>query len=172
MKKILILLMLLIGSEITHAQQFQKKTEIALPDSIQQAQSSWIDLDNDGLLDLLISAKSTTNRGYLYFIEGDTVNAPQLRTEIISLFNFNVVETVDYDLDNDIDVIVTGKKNGVDATAVYLNKGVFQFEEHTLNVPAFSISKFADLDNDAAVEWIVSGTNNGTPYTKILKQEQ
>src|SRR6187549_237983 len=145
MKKILILLMLLIGSEITYAQQFQKKTEIALPDSIQQAQSKWIDLDNDGLLDLLISAKGTSNRGYLYFVKGDTVNALQLRPEITPLFNFNVVEVVDYDLDNDLDVIVTGKKNGIDATAVYLNKGVFQFEEHALNAPAFSIGKFADL---------------------------
>jgi gliding motility-associated-like protein len=172
MKRILTLLVLLIGSEMTYAQQFQKQTEIALPDSIHQAQSSWIDLDNDGLLDLLISAKSASNRGYLYFIKGDTVNAPQLRTEIIPVFDFNLIDVVDYDLDNDMDVIVTGKKNGTDATAVYLNKGVFQFEEHTLNVPAFSIGKFADLNNDAAVEWIISGTNNGTPYTKILKQEQ
>ncbi len=172
MKNAAILFMLMICVELTFAQQFQKKNEIALPDSIQEAQPVWVDLDNDGLLDILIAGKNISNRSYLYFIKGDTVNIPVLRMETTQILVHQTIDIVDYDLDNDIDVIVSGKRNGVDTTAVYLNKGAFQFEEHFLNVPAFAISKFADLDNDANTEWIVSGIDNGLPFTKILKQEQ
>ncbi len=172
MKNVAILFVLMVCVKLTFAQQFQTKNEIALPDSIQQAQSIWVDLDNDGLLDILIAGKGNSNRSLLYFIKGDTVNIPILKTETTPILEYQTIDIVDYDLDNDIDVIVSGNRNGVDTTAVYLNKGEFQFEEHFLNVPAFTISKFADLDNDANTEWIVSGIDNGVPFTKILKQEQ
>ncbi len=172
MKNVVILFVLMVCCELTIAQQFQKKNEIALPDSIQEAQSIWVDLDNDGLLDILIAGKSNSNRSLLYFIKGDTVNTPILKTETTPILDHQTIDIVDYDLDNDIDVIVSGKRSGVDTTAVYLNKGAFQFEEHFLNVPAFATSKFADLDNDANIEWIISGIDNDVPFTKILKQEQ
>jgi len=157
---------------VSFAQQFKKKMEFALPDSVQEAQSIWVDLDNDGLLDILIAAKVNTNRSYLYFIKGDTVNAPELSAATTSILNHERIEITDYDLDNDIDVVASGKKNEIDTTAVYLNMGSFQFEEHFLNVPVFTKSVFADLDNDAHSEWVVTGICKGAPYTKILKQEQ
>ncbi len=172
MKKILILLMLLMGSEMIYAQQFQKKTEMALPDSIREVQSAWVDLDNDGLLDILMAGRTNTNRSHLFFVKGDTINTPQLKAESTPIIDFKVIDVIDYDLDNDMDVIVSGKKNGADATVVYINNGSFQFEEHVLNVPTYTIGKFADLDNNARPEWIISGVENGTAFTKILKQEQ
>lgn len=171
MKMILILLLLLIGREMIYAQQFQKKTVMALPDSITDVQFSWVDLDNDGLLDILLAGRTNTNRNHLFFVTGDTVKTPQLKVESISIIDFKVVDLIDYDRDNDMDIIVSGMKNGAGATAVYINKGSFLFEEHALNVPAYSIGKFADLDNNARPEWIVSGVENGTAFTKILKQE-
>ncbi|MEO7992739.1 MAG: VCBS repeat-containing protein, partial [Chryseolinea sp.] len=172
MKNGVILFVLMVCVELTFAQQFQKKNEIALPDSIQGAQSIWADLDNDGLLDILIVGRSNSTRSHLYFIKGDTVNIPILKMETVPIPDHQTIDIVDYDLDNDMDVIVSGKRNGVDTTAVYLNKGSFQFEEHFLNVPAFTISKFVDLDNDANMDWIVSGIDNGVPFTKILKRKQ
>ncbi len=172
MKKWVVFFLTMMCCGVSVAQQFQKKLEIALPDSVQEAQVVWVDLDNDGLLDILIAGKVNATRSYLYFIKGDTVNTPELSTAITSILNHQRIEITDYDLDNDIDVVVSGKRNGIDTTAVYLNMGSFQFEEHLLNVPAFTKSLFADLDNDARSEWIVSGVHNGLPYTRILKQQQ
>ena len=65
---------------------------LTLPDSIVQAEPEWVDLDNDGVLDILLLMKSKLNKSYLGIIKGDTVNTlgkvektvPVLHTRLIS----------------------------------------------------------------------------------------
>ena len=59
--------------------------------------------------------------------------------------------------DNAMDIMVSGKKDNVPVTVIYLNKGGFEFEEKTTTLPSFTKARFADLDNDATPELIVSG---------------
>jgi len=149
---------------------------LQLPDSIIQADPELVDLDNDGLLDIFLVMKSKSNKSYVGIIQGDTLiqgetGGPlsQLETTfpIISLQAYLIA---DYDHDNAMDIIVSGKKDNLLITAIYLNKGKFVFEEKTTTLLPFMKARFADFDNDATPEWIVSGENSAGPYCKILKQ--
>ena len=166
--------MLLIACMMTagevFSQQFQQQFDLSLPDSILTVHPYWVDLDNDGLLDVLLVSNSKGNTSYFQFVKGDTVNAPVLHEQKISTISVNAFLVADYNRDNKMDVIVAGKKNNLPVTAVYINNGSFSFEERIINAPAFSIARFADLDNDGRPEWIVSDEINGQPYVKILRQ--
>jgi len=161
--------MILAGQVLS--QQFQEQFDVALPDSIQTTRAGWADLDNDGLLDILLLSKTQTGKSYLLFLKGDTVATPVLHTKKKSTIAANTFVLADYNRDNKMDVIISGEKNGAAVTAVYLNLGAFEFEEKIVSVPVFTTMKFADLDNDARPEWILSGEENGSFYIKILKRE-
>ena len=60
------------------AQQFHKQFEIQLADSILSSKPNWVDLDNDGLLDLLLISKAQSGKSHFQFIKGDTVATPLL----------------------------------------------------------------------------------------------
>ena len=162
---------MIVGLGEVLAQQFQKKLTIDLPDSIQSTQSNWTDLDNDGLLDILLVSKTQGGKNYFQFVKGDTITTPVLHAKNKSVIAVNSFFVADYNRDNKMDVIVSGEKNGLATTAVYLNLGAFEFEEKIISMPSFSIMKFADLDNDARPEWILSGEENGLFYLRIFKQE-
>jgi len=153
------------------AQQFHKQLEIQLADSIQSSTPSWVDIDNDGLLDILLISKAQSGRTYFQFIKEDTVSIPALLAKKMPVISVTSSMLTDYNRDNRMDVVLSGEKNGSPSTAVYLNLGSFNFEEKIISVPAFSSIKSADLDNDASPEWIVSGTESGSFYLRILKQQ-
>ncbi len=153
------------------AQQFQKQFEIQLSDTIQTSTPTWVDLDNDGLLDVLLVSKAQSGKTYFQFIKGDTVATPVLHIKKKSVISVSCSMLMDYNHDNRMDVVVSGEKNSVPTTAVYLNLGSFDFEEKVITAPSFSLIKSAYIDNDARPEWIVSGTEAGIFHLRILKQE-
>jgi gliding motility-associated-like protein len=155
-----VLCFLLMVAMTGTAQQFAKQTDIALPDSIATASIQWADLDNDGLLDILLLTKSQAGRSYLQFIKGDTVNTPALLTQKTRIFEVSSFIVTDYNRDNRMDVVVSGVKNAVPATAVYVNQGGFVFAEQSISIRPFTILKRADLDNDGREEWMAGGITN------------
>ena len=171
MQKLLVISLLVLTGLNGFAQQFHKQFEIQLPDTIQTSQPTWVDLDNDGLLDILLVSKAQSGKTYFQFIKGDTVAVPVLHAKKQSVISVSCVLLMDYNHDNRMDVVVSGEKNTVPTTAVYLNLGSFGFEEKVLAAPSFSSIKSADLDNDARPEWIVSGAEGGNFHLRILKQE-
>jgi gliding motility-associated-like protein len=171
MKKLVAISFFLIAGLNGFAQQFQKQFEIQLPDTIQTSTPTWVDLDNDGLLDVLLVSKAQSAKNYFQFIKGDTVATPVLHAKKESVISINCLMLMDYNHDNRMDVVVSGEKNGVPTTAVYINLGSFDFEEKVITAPSFSSIKSADLDNDARPEWIVSGIDAGNFHLRILKQE-
>ena len=115
--------------------------------------------------------KDESEKCYLGIIKGDTVNTLLTLTKSLPIISYHAYRVVDYNRDNAMDVIISGEKNGVPLTVVYLNKRDFGFEEKTLTLPLFSIARFADMDNDARPEIIISGENPELSYLKILKQQ-
>jgi len=170
MKRVIVLVICMMITGEMLSQQFQQQFDLPLPDSVVSTRPAWVDLDNDGLLDILLLSATRSNKNYLQLIKGDTVNQPVLSDQSISTLSVSAFSLADYNGDNKMDVIVSGLRNNVPATAVYINQGAFSFEEHVLNVPPFSIMKLADLDNDARNEWIISNEANSLSYVKILKQ--
>lgn len=144
--------------------------ELQLPDSIKEATPEWIDVDNDGLLDITLFMKSDAGKSYIGLIKGDTLNPVLEINETFPIINFTAYLFADYDRDNAIDVMVSGEKNGIAATTVYRNKGNLLFEEHATTLPPFTIARFADLDDDATPEFIASGEDINGYYFRILKE--
>ena len=171
MKSLFTISFLMLFVLTASAQQFQKQFEIQLADSIQSSMPSWVDIDNDGLLDILLISKTVSGRNYFQFIKEDTLSTPALHAKKMSVIAITSSMLTDYNRDNRMDLVVSGEKNSSPAAAVYLNLGSFDFEEKIISVPAFSSIKSADLDNDASPEWIVSGIENGNSYLRILKQQ-
>ena len=132
-----------------------------LPDSIVQVHPEWVDLDNDGLLDIFLLMKSKSDRSYVGIIQGDSLGPLTQMDKIFPVISSQAYLISDYDRDNAMDVIVSGKKNNVSVTVIYLNKSGFEFEEKTTTLPSFTLGRFADLDNDAIPELIVSGDGAG-----------
>src|SRR6187455_2955187 len=142
---------------------------LQLPDSIVQADPELVDFDNDGLLDIFLIMKSKSNKSYVGIIQGDTVHPLSQLDKVFPIISSQAYLIADYDHDNAMDFIVSGKKDNFPRTAIYLNKGKFEFEEKITALPSFMKARFADLDNDGSPELIVSGDRVGS-YTKILKQ--
>ena len=93
------------------SQQFQKHFEIALPDSIQTTQANWADLDNDGLLDILLLSKTAAGKAYFQFVKGDTLATPTTSPkEQMPSSHSMPFQSSDYDRDNKMDIILSGKK--------------------------------------------------------------
>jgi gliding motility-associated-like protein len=171
MKKILLILLHVVMAQGAWAQQFQHRFDLALPDSIKSTHANSVDLDNDGLPDILLVCKSQTEKSYFLFVKGDTIDTPAILPLTTPVMDVDAFVLEDYDHDNQMDVVVSGMRAGLPATMVYVNRGGFNFEEKPLNLPPFSMVKFSDLDNDARPEIIISGEDGGIFYTRILKQQ-
>ncbi|MEO8472199.1 MAG: gliding motility-associated C-terminal domain-containing protein [Chryseolinea sp.] len=162
---------LLVLSISVAGQQYKTHYDLALPDSIAFVKPVWADMDNDGLLDVLLLSTSKTGDNYLQWIKGDTVNSPVLKSQAVTVITtVNAFHVTDYDHDNLLDIVLSGLMNSVAVTVVYINDGSFTFTKKTLLAPSFEVLKVTDLDNDARQEWIISGIENGNYFFRILKQ--
>src|SRR5687768_12551173 len=103
MKKSIVFIVLSVLASHVFAQQFTPGFTLVLPDSIKNSKAEWVDLDSDGLLDILLIATNDDNEHYFMFVKGDTVNAPVLRTQKTSTIEINAYVITDYDRDNLMD---------------------------------------------------------------------
>jgi gliding motility-associated-like protein len=170
MKKSVVFIVFSVLASHVFAQQLAPAFTLPLPDSIKQSKAEWVDLDNDGLLDILLMVTNADDEHYFMFVKGDTVNAPVLRIQKTLTIEINAYVLADYDRDNAMDVVASGIKSGSPVTVVYRNLGNYAFAETVLNIPTFTKAIFSDLNNDARREWILSGgpVNNG--YLSIYSQ--
>ncbi|HTE29916.1 MAG TPA: gliding motility-associated C-terminal domain-containing protein [Chryseolinea sp.] len=168
--KPLIAMMLILVADHGWCQSFQKKFEVNLPDSVVSARPVWADMNNDGLLDILLEATAQSGSTYLMVIKGDTIAAPILQPQKTIFLSGATAVLTDYNHDNKIDIVACGTRNASVTTRVYINKGGFSFEERTIAIAPFQVLKIADLDNDAREEWIISGVESGVSFLRILKQ--
>ena len=157
------------------AQSIQKR--IVFPDSITSVKADWVDVDNDGLLDILLLLKTRQGRDYIRLVKGDAeatiisdTVAAVIKERSFPIISYDAYLLADYNRDNSIDIIISGQHNGARVTLIYLNKGAFKFESSITSIPYFSQARFADLDDNATPELIVSGSDPQGPYTRILKQ--
>lgn len=168
MSRLIIIAGFLILSAGGMAQPLQHS--INLSDSVASAEFEWVDLDNDGLLDVLLLLKANSGRDYIGIIKGDTTVTALAIEKSFPIIPYDAFLLADYDRDNAIDIIISGKVDATDTTIIYRNTGAFQFQETTTAIPHFSIGSFADLDEDATPELILSGSGVNGPYTMFLKQ--
>lgn len=168
MKKIFLILMFM-GSGALFAQQFEHSFQVALSDSVSNHKLEWIDLDNDGLLDVLVVAETSSGRQFLLSYKNDTIQGPIWKSGVSTTLSNASYLVADLDLDNDIDVLVSGVSSSGASTKVLLNEGNFSFSTQDILPRASTVMKMADLDEDGKKELILSGSESGNPFFSIYK---
>jgi gliding motility-associated-like protein len=152
----LVILIALLACFRVHGQRFEVAQTLPLPDSLNSARIDNADFDNDGLLDVIILASTAEDLHYILFVKGDTVDVPIIMTNTLSVNDFVSYALVDYDDDNDIDIILFGSP-----TRLLRNSGNFLFTKEEISLPAFTKSVFADLNNDGNKELVGNATIAG-----------
>ncbi|HZY77890.1 MAG TPA: FG-GAP-like repeat-containing protein [Cyclobacteriaceae bacterium] len=124
----------------------------------------WADIDNDNDLDLF--SISQVGTGIYENVNGDF----RTQVAIVKSLNGGTRQIVDYDGDNDKDVIVGGY-NSVSATnelLVYVNNGNKTFTETTLTIPGLiqtGKATFVDYDGDGDLDVFNNGTTGSPTFT-------
>ncbi len=116
------------------------------------AAAAWGDYDNDNDMDLAVTGRLTRYDGEttrIYKNNGDTT----FREIILSSEGFysGSVEFGDYNNDNRLDILISGKKaGGRDTAIIYRNDGENKFSVLSLGFPStqYSSAIWGDIDND------------------------
>ena len=116
----------------------------------------WIDIENDGDLDIVISGyqstwmnqatKIYTNEGNDSFIESGI---------IMNNVGFSAIDIGDYDNDNDNDIVIVGFDNTDNGlSTLYINQGDGEFVSNTSILPGIGRGdvKFVDYDSDGDLD--------------------
>ncbi|GCC52483.1 hypothetical protein SanaruYs_27200 [Chryseotalea sanaruensis] len=163
----LVILIALLACFRAHGQRFEVTQTLPLPDSINSAEIDHADFDNDGLLDLIILVSTVEDLHYILFVKGDTVDVPDIMANAIAVNDYISYMLVDYDDDNDIDIILFGS-----ATRLLRNSGNFLFTKEEINLPTFTKSVFVDLNNNGNKEVIGSTIIDGKSQLVIFEKQQ
>jgi len=135
------------------AQHFEETWRLPLPVEYKAAEPQWADLDNDGLLDIVLLLTDQQNKQFISIYRGDTLVMPHevYQAEIAAAKIF----IADFNRDNNLDLIISGDQTSSTAN-VFLNQGNFSFVMEAYTLPAFSDMLLQDVTNDALPEWIVN----------------
>ncbi|MEM9665101.1 MAG: FG-GAP-like repeat-containing protein [Bacteroidota bacterium] len=143
------------------------------------------DYDNDGDLDLLLTGRTSDDRGatFLYRNNGnftfEQVNAVLPGLDQGGTFGGYARTTTawgDYDNDGDLDLLLSGVSSitGETITRIYRNDGAAGFDQAPVALPALiagSVS-WGDYDNDGDLDVLVSSApTNGSGFTRIYRND-
>ncbi len=137
------------------------------------AKVKFTDLDNDGIPELIYGGSTLSNETgkgeiYIYTFESNegflSFEEISLANELPQLSNSSL-DFGDFDLDSDIDVVITGESNQFGRQALILvNDGLNEEDQLELTETSFNLigvrngtSDFIDYDNDGDLDLIVSG---------------
>jgi gliding motility-associated-like protein len=170
MQKLVLTLVLLYSACCCYGQRFIQHQHIVLPDSAEFHMPHVADFNNDGLLDLIVLAK-TSGLDVMVIFENDTTTG--FHTALVNTTGLSCTSYVvrDIDADNSIDIIFSGVNNDTSRTTIYRNEGNFTFNDNdVLPYSASSIST-ADIDNNGSNELLLSGIDSG-PFVRIFSRNQ
>ncbi|MES2388754.1 MAG: FG-GAP-like repeat-containing protein [Bacteroidota bacterium] len=137
---------------------------------------TWGDMDNDGDPDLLIGGYSGTT--FLYYTRLYVNNAGSFTPSQTTAFqglNWSNLSFADIDTDGDLDILISGSKNGTQAAAqLYTNVvinigGGFFTNGGTMGLPNLmeSNTSWGDYDNDGDLDLLFSGFDGTGRITRV-----
>ncbi|KAA3614736.1 MAG: hypothetical protein D8M58_09760 [Calditrichaeota bacterium] len=145
---------------------FEDATEnLNIPGKMDANQGLWIDVDNDGFLDLYITDEHQSNRLLKNQQNGSFKEVIWTDTFIDKAVSQGA-SNCDFDLDGDEDIYVS---NWFEPDYLLVNDGSGKFNKLRFKLPTLvdsvstNSSSFADFDNDGDPDLLVAG-NNGVVY--------
>jgi len=133
---------------------------------------AWGDYDNDGDLDLMITgntypgstSKIYRNNGNNTFTEQTAITLTEVR--------YGTCSWGDYDLDGDLDILLTGEASSGITSKVYRNNGSGGFiEQQGIVLPGVynSSAAWGDYNNDGFLDILLTGNSNNGNISKVYK---
>jgi hypothetical protein len=153
--------------------RFTPQEDISLQ-GINKGCAVWADLNNDGLLDIIISGQdSNTARKHAFYKNNGNNNFTEISYPFQSLLN-SKIEFGDYDNDGDLDILMIGttQYSSGNITKVYENIGNFQFVENSSSFDGIYLgdSQWVDYDNDGHLDVYLCGTSSG--ISRLYKNDK
>jgi gliding motility-associated-like protein len=167
MIKYVIIILVALSVIETSGQEFESKFNSILADSITYNTVRWADFDNDSLLDVFVSGKSNAGGTFFSIYKNSVTSGPTHKVFLNTKFQSSAFAILDFDSDNQMDIILTGMESGLPQTAVFINQGGFVFQRNAVIAIAGSVVDMADLNVDGKLELIISGSDLSGPFFNI-----
>ncbi|MCA4894853.1 MAG: VCBS repeat-containing protein [Cytophagales bacterium] len=156
--KLITALALFLSFSNLYGQTFQKMFTWK-DNSLSLAKAEWVDIDNDSLLDVQILAQGANQKLQLKSFKNQNLAKFTLSSTQELDLTMNSFSLADLNLDNRMDLVINGTKEGSSNTTQILNNGNFQFSNSIIGSLNFPISNqlFLDLDKDGKLDLVVGG---------------
>ncbi len=129
------------------------------------------DYDNDGDLDLLLTGRLPNLNNYAAVFENDNGTFSDIYAGLPGIRR-GESKWIDFDVDGDLDIMLTGRINdNIDRrTYLYKNNGGHFSQVHT-TLPDVDLSAFdwGDFDSDGDPDLLITGTTGGTRIAQIYE---
>ncbi len=140
---------------------------------------AWIDIDNDGDLDMFAAGQDTMNTRKTLLIENQNGTFIENESENIPGMSGGSVAVADFNKDGYMDLLVTGEEYVEEAeniahTHIYLNNKQGDFELFGTNLPQITTghASVIDFNNDGLVDIALAGRVGSFDFiTKVLRNE-
>jgi hypothetical protein len=160
-------------------------TKLALFDSphVHSGSNSWIDYDNDGYLDILISGEEDPVRVTKLFRNNNGIDFSEQAQILFPQVCFSFMAWADYDNDDDLDLLLTGATSLTTSrdpvSKLYRNNGNGIFEEQwwvPLPQVYHSAVDWGDYDKDGYPDILLTGAtgyyNDYQPVSKVYRNNR
>lgn len=129
------------------------------------------DYDGDGDDDIIVTGINSDNQLIMKLYRNDGGNRFVAIKEIFTPTTDGSVEWGDYDNDEDLDILVTGKQfDNQLSTFIYRNDNGF-FTQTIPGIPGVynGNATWSDFDNDNDLDILITGNAGGKPFTAVYK---
>jgi uncharacterized repeat protein (TIGR01451 family) len=134
----------------------------------------WGDYDNDGDPDILLSGNSSTGPVTKVYRNDGSDTFTEAITDTLSSVSRSSLAWGDYDNDDDLDILLTGRHGVNPLTIVYRNDGSDTFTAavtDTLTDIYWGSVAWGDYDNDGDLDILLAGDTGGGYITKIYRND-
>jgi len=139
--------------------------------AIYRGDAASADYDGDGDKDVILTGINGDNQLLMRLYRNDGGNRFTAIKELFTPTTDGSVEWGDFDNDDDLDILVTGKQfNNQLATFIYRNDdGIFAQTDSGLPGVYNGNATWGDFDNDGDLDILITGNIGGKPYTAVYK---